>query len=594
MNARTKPSMAIFFVVALMLSLDYCLGGNGGDFIIKPGDLHPQLDGRPKSYPSEWDIATPLIVNGEIRAEFMHVSVFLYILVWAEDETYHNQDFIEICFDVGDDGYNTYDDDDNCLRVYRDGERYESNKTIERDPSNDWTVAVRGNVPGQWFAEYKIEYGKFDLRIGKPKNMGLMLRSWDKNKGKIDVMWPNDINYDRPLLWGNLTSSNEWRLHPSLVSRPKLLEGDVSPASGRYPTDFNFSVIYQDEDGNPPLNVSVFFGDRFYRQMLQEEECDPKEGCLFQYNETLAPDDYTFFFWAQNRQHAVKTDNSLLEVKPEKNYIPQIKDPILEPFVGDRRTIHEFGFEYYDEGGQHPVSSDMVVEGLGKILMRRHPGCRPEQGCWYYYNERFSPGFYEYYYKVHDGYYFVTSNRSWFRIDGFNSTPTLSQGNVTPQEGTVDTKFEYSVRYRDLDGDYADFVVVNIDGERRGMMTVPDCEPSLGCLFSINKRLENGSHEYFFEAGDGNATVRFPTNRTLSGPTVTINVTGTGDGADDKISEEAPEGGWSLELDDNMKIAIVIGIAFGIFYFIRSSRIKKRKKRKKKFKTPHQAARKSV
>ena len=592
MKAHIEPSMTVFFVVVLVSLLGSAFGGTSGDFIINPGDLHPQLDGKPRSYPSEWDIATPLVVNGEIKAKFMHVSVFLYILVWAEDGTYNDQDFIEVCFDVEDDGGERYDMDDNCLRAYRDGERYESNKTIETNPSNDWGVAARISPPKQWIAEYRIEYRKFDLRIGRQKNMGLMLRSWDRDKEKIDLIWPANIDYGRPGLWGNLTSSNDWKLHPSLVFKPKLLEGSVTPASGRYPTNFNFSVIYQDGDGDPPLNVSVVFVNGFFRQMLQKEgDCEPKTGCRFQYDETLMPGNYTFYFWTKNRQHIVKTDNVVLEVEPEKNYIPQIRDPILKPFVGDMRTKHEFGFEYYDEGGQHPVSSNMVVKGFGKILMRRQPGCRPEQGCWYYYNERFPPGFYEYYYKVHDGYYFIMSNRSWFRIDGFSSTPTLSQGNVTPQEGTVNTKFEYSVRHRDLDGDYADFVVVNIDGKRRGMMTVPSCEPSLGCLFSTNKRLENGSHEYFFETSDGNATVRFPTNRTLSGPNVTINVTEVEDATDGEILEEVPDASWSLELDDNMKIAIVVGIVFGIFYFIRSSRIKKHKK---KFRAPHQGARKSV
>jgi len=587
MKARTEP-VAIFCAVMVSL-LGPAFAGTGGDFIIEPGDIHPQLDGKPRSYHSEWDVATPLKVDGEVRAKSMHVSVFLYVWTWADDETYHDQDFIEICFDVEDDGYNRYDGDDNCLRVYRTGERYESYGGVEQGPSNDWSVAIKEHTTGRWYAEYKIKYDQFNLKIGKPKNMGLMLRSWDKNKGKIDIIWPTGIDYYKPMFWGNLSSSVDWRLHPSLVSRPKLLEESVSPTSGRYPTNFSFSIVYEDWDGDAPVNVSVFFVDEFRGQMEQIGDCDPKEGCLFHYSEMLDPGDYTFFFRAQNRQHLVETDSMFLEVEPEKNYVPEIRDPILESFIGDKNTQHEFGFEYYDEGNQHPVESQIIVSGLGGILMRRQPGCRPEDGCWYYYNERFPPGFYEYYYRASDGYYFITSDRSWFRIEGFSSEPSLSQGGVSPLEGDADTKFVYSVVYRDLDGDYADFVVVNVEEERYAMMTTPDCESFVGCVFSISRRLGNGTHEYFFEASDSNSTVRFPVNGTLSGPTVIVENT-TGDGNGNGAEEEAADNGWSFELDDNMKMIIAVAIGFGIFYYWRSGRIKKRKKYRRKIKASHRAA----
>ncbi|MBN2517575.1 MAG: hypothetical protein JXB14_01895 [Candidatus Altiarchaeota archaeon] len=582
MDARIEPVIVVI-AVSVVITCGQVLGGSGGDIIIEPGDIHPQLDGNSRSYPEEWDIATVLVDKGQTKAKIMPVSVFLYILAWADDGTRHDQDFIEVCFDEGDNAEHYFDSDDVCLRVYRNGTRYESVRNEGVGAQNDWGVAIRESGGTRWYVEFRVEYEKLGLRIGREKSMGLMLRYWDKDGDEIVPVWPAGIDYEKPNQWGSISSSNKWKLHPSLIFKPELANAVVEPASGRYPTEFNFSASYVDMDGDKPLGVSIIFIDQPQKTMMQKtEECGPKTGCPYEYKATLDPGTYRFYFTAQNRQHTIKTGEYILEVLPEKDYIPQLRNPVLEPFVGNRRTAHEFGFEYYDEGGQHPESARMVIEDHGDVMMRRRPGCRPEQGCWYYYDELFPPGFYAYYYRIDDGYYFVTSNKSWFRIEGFESPPNLTNGSVTPLEGGADTKFFYSVNYRDLDGDYAEFVVVSIDGDEYSMMTVPGCEPSLGCLFTTTRRLKNGSHEHFFEASDGNQTVRFPENGTFTGPMVII----PGEAAGEKAGEgeeDEQNGGWSLDIDENTRNIMLVVVVCVVVYMIRASLIKRRKKKKKLF-----------
>jgi hypothetical protein len=89
------------------------------------------------------------------------------------------------------------------------------------------------------------------------------------------------------------------------------------------------------------------------------------------------------------------------------------------------------------------------------------------------------------------------------------AAPSLSNGSVTPNSGSINTTFTYEVTYTDADGDAPSHVIVYIDGTGHGMTKVSGTYTG-GALYRYTTTLSAGWHTYYFEASDGKATVRDP------------------------------------------------------------------------------------
>ena len=85
-------------------------------------------------------------------------------------------------------------------------------------------------------------------------------------------------------------------------------------------------------------------------------------------------------------------------------------------------------------------------------------------GKLYYFNSSgFSLGTFSYHFEVYD----IIGNWSVSGVSQFdviNRIPTLSGGQVNPVTGYIDTWFNYSVTYTDLDDNPPDVITVNISG----------------------------------------------------------------------------------------------------------------------------------
>ncbi|MGA1819412.1 MAG: Ig-like domain-containing protein [Thermoplasmatota archaeon] len=93
--------------------------------------------------------------------------------------------------------------------------------------------------------------------------------------------------------------------------------------------------------------------------------------------------------------------------------------------------------------------------------------------------------------------------------------PELSQGMVEPDQGDVDTEFDFTVNVRDIEGDIPAIVYVYVDGSRYAM-SVDSGDLFSGAVYIWSGTLEEGTHSYHFEAGDQ----RFPATGDLNGPSV--------------------------------------------------------------------------
>jgi hypothetical protein len=106
---------------------------------------------------------------------------------------------------------------------------------------------------------------------------------------------------------------------------------------------------------------------------------------------------------------------------------------------------------------------------------------------------------------------------SWsFKIK-VNSAPVLQGGGVHPDEGDTSVRYKFSIIYKDDDDDEPEDINVIIDGVDWPMEESDPKEDSFidGKTYEYEIELDEGEHEYYFEAADEKHEVRFPTGNTM-------------------------------------------------------------------------------
>ncbi len=83
-----------------------------------------------------------------------------------------------------------------------------------------------------------------------------------------------------------------------------------------------------------------------------------------------------------------------------------------------------------------------------------------------------------------------------------NLPPTLRRDEMTPDDGHTNTKFKFTVEFKDPDGDTGE-VWIHIDGERFLMGPDPeDTDPADGQTYIYETKLGKGEHTYYFTGRD--------------------------------------------------------------------------------------------
>ncbi|MFX1294180.1 MAG: CARDB domain-containing protein [Promethearchaeota archaeon] len=115
-----------------------------------------------------------------------------------------------------------------------------------------------------------------------------------------------------------------------------------------------------------------------------------------------------------------------------------------------------------------------------------------------------------------------------YSIFSLKDTPTLTDGIVSPSTGTTSTTFTYSTNYTDANNDTPTIIQVIIDGIQHNMtkQNPSDNIYTDGCIYVYTTTLSEGSHDYHFEASDGNYSVRSPYSGENSGPSISKPIPG--------------------------------------------------------------------
>ncbi|MDO8587250.1 MAG: hypothetical protein Q7T82_09440 [Armatimonadota bacterium] len=321
------------------------------------------------------------------------------------------------------------------------------------------------------------------------------------------------------------------------------------PATGRYHgrsgQQYAFQVRYRDADNNPPSYhdgvqgycrvVIEISGAAPQTLVLSTTSTDFATGAIMNSASiNLTPGTYRFHFeasdgWVSTRFPTSSTADYTLIV----NTKPVLSNPTVSPIFGNRGTMFTYSVTYTDADGQAPGSIYVRIDDLINRNLTWPTGANFRTGAVCSVNVR-AADLPNPLYVIHSCRFFAADSS----LDNEAADPTsiLSQPEVvdqahfedplvSPDTGTVDTVFTYSVRY--FGPSLPTSVKAVIDGvEQSTEMTKDpnDNDPTdgNGVGYTYTRTLSSsGAHTYTFKAMPGNV-VYVP---TMSGPTVPASLT---------------------------------------------------------------------
>ena len=425
-----------------------------------------------------------------------------------------------------------------------------------------WAGFVSSPNSGSSHAMYECKIPLAYLNVTPGQTIGFGVRLYDYMASPENNYFPIDLSVDNPAYYSNLY------LKESTNAPPILADGNVTPSSGNASTIFSFHVNYTDSDNDPPTSILVYINGSNFTMTQRLVDSDYTDGCIYEYNTTLSPGSYSYYFTASDSEYSARLPAATDFIGPmvAPNQVPQLSDPMLSPQTGYNTTLYAFTINYTDLDNDAPLFIELIINGVGNFAMGKQnlSDSNYLDGCIYNYSLYLDVGNYTHYFNASDGYDIVIYPSVGFLIGPnvtmlLNQPPQLLNGSVLPSSGDASTVFMFKITYMDPDNDSPYEIYVVIDGFNYSMnKTNPaDTNYTDGIEYVYATTLSVGPHTYYFTTSDGITIDRFPAAGTIDGPTV----------------EESGEGAPGKDLLYIILIAVVLAVAMPIVtYIIRRKR----------------------
>ncbi|MEM2900585.1 MAG: hypothetical protein QXT63_07315, partial [Thermoplasmata archaeon] len=295
---------------------------------------------------------------------------------------------------------------------------------------------------------------------------------------------------------------------------PSLSSASVSPTNGVSGATFTYSVTYTDAENAAPTIKRVYI-DGIAHDM-GTSDFTYNDGSVFTVSKVLTTTGtHQYYFLFSDGKTTVRlpaAGNFSGPVVETQTYPPVLSGCIVSPQSGDTSTVFTFSATYTDQENTAPTLRSVYIDG-SPYLMTSTDNTYSD-GAQYTYSTTLSAGTHNYYFLFSDGTYTVrypeTGTISGPTVSQVSHAPTLYQGEVSPQSGTTQTLFTFSIYYADLDNDAPVIKNVIIDGNAQ-TMTSTDTNYADGSLFTYSTTLPIGSHTFYFHFSDGTNEIRNPT-----------------------------------------------------------------------------------
>ncbi|NVM03136.1 MAG: tetratricopeptide repeat protein [Candidatus Helarchaeota archaeon] len=216
---------------------------------------------------------------------------------------------------------------------------------------------------------------------------------------------------------------------------PSLISGKVIPSTGDQFTQFNFSVIYSDQDNNSPFSINVLINGIPYAMVKQDIfDFDYTDGCIYQYLTYLSPAIYNYSFLCSDGKFTNSTGIYVgLMVNESNIFTPQLLNPLVSPDIGNNSTLFIFTVTYLDFDNNFPIYVNITIDTLTYSMLPVNPSdFNVMDGKDYYFITTLNYGIYQFLISCSD--FSFTNSTSWINGPEVNPFYGLSMGSIVINE----------------------------------------------------------------------------------------------------------------------------------------------------------------
>jgi hypothetical protein len=250
-------------------------------------------------------------------------------------------------------------------------------------------------------------------------------------------------------------------------SKPQLSSGQVSPQIGYIESWFNFTITYSDLDDHAPGKITLNITGYGAYDLIEMDSLDMvySDGKEYYFNLSgFAIGNYSFHFAANDTLGSWDETNVMWFLVQNRDL--ELSSLSVDPSSGYLETWFNFSLTYTDLDNDPPERVTVNITGVGVFDLLEFDSFDTDysDGKNYYYNlSGFAIGNYSFHFAANNtmGSWDETSVL-WFLVQ--NRDLELSSLSIDPNSGYLDTWFNFSLTYTDLDDHPPESVTVNITG----------------------------------------------------------------------------------------------------------------------------------
>ena len=196
---------------------------------------------------------------------------------------------------------------------------------------------------------------------------------------------------------------------------PELTNGNVSPRIGDQTTEFNFTVIFWDEDNSLPSYVNVIInGTDYAMEKTFPSDDNYTDGCYYEYTTFLLPSEYNYSYYFEcgdGRYTNTTTLFNNLKVNKGNYNNPQLLFPEVSPDYGGLTTDFVFSIWYYDLDDNYPLDVNITIDTSTFSMIQVNPDdTNATDGLEFSYSTNIDYGIHSFRFNCSDGLYSNSTN----------------------------------------------------------------------------------------------------------------------------------------------------------------------------------------
>ena len=312
---------------------------------------------------------------------------------------------------------------------------------------------------------------------------------------------------------------------PTVNTPPSLFTGIVTPIVAPNTTSFTYTINFQDPDLHAPTVKQLFIDGTPVTMTLQG---GTYANATFAYSTTLVSGIHNYYFQFTDPfgTTARYPANGTLS-GPTVNSAPVLSAELVSPTYALPSSSFTWNVNYVDADGNAPTVSQIYIDGTA-YSMSLFSGTAAN-GTYRFSQNINTAGVHNYYFNFSDGIASAVRYPASGTFSGptVNTSPTLTNGYVSPGYASPSSTFTFVVDLHDVDLHYAATRQIVIDGTPLNMSLFSGTADNATYVFYTT--LAVGIHNFYYQFTDPyGASARFPAAGTLSGPTVNTPVTLSG------------------------------------------------------------------